>query len=421
MKQLRLLLILSAVGLCTVRAQREREPEPIPDFSNLEDFVYEPKTTLTYGFRTLKGGKVTFNGRGTLSTLAIEQTGSATDRDIQRTYHDGDLSPDNRNLGFEQDADGNLILNEDGSARPIPIVPDGLTNRWQYYFGSQATDSPGYIAMHTYSAAITETRSRSKDLGRSQGMEVAVARDMGRLFGTRMSWTLSAGMTIDDIAASSSGNVRANITKMTDLYSLNGVAAPTAPYNSRNPPSSTTRPALDADGNPLFNEDGTPQTVPVQDDPILLGNAPVSRTFTTKTDETSVTTHARLKGAYYTFRAGPTLWVPISNRFRASLSFGATMIYAGATYSVTQVLDPETGADMIESATSDDTKVLAGYYADATLQFDVTARTGFYAGAVFQGTNGDYSQEINAANANYSSKLDFGHQQGFRAGMTIKF
>ena len=54
------------------------------------------------------------------------------------------------------------------------------------------------------------------------------------------------------------------------------------------------------------------------------------------------------------------------------------------------------------------------------MQFDITPRTGLYAGAVFQ-NSGNYDQRIKTANANYSTKLEFGNQQGFRAGMTIKF
>jgi hypothetical protein len=63
---------------------------------------------------------------------------------------------------------------------------------------------------------------------------------------------------------------------------------------------------------------------------------------------------------------------------------------------------------------------LPGYYVDATLQFDLTERTGFYAGAVMQGA-GDYTQNLNSAAAHYSTKIDLAKQQGFRGGMTIRF
>lgn len=416
MKQLRLVLIFSAFALSALRAQRD--PEPIPDFSNLDEFIYEPKTTLSFGMRTLSGGKTSFRGQGILRGL--ENPGNATDVNVARNYHDGDLNPDTRIIDVVRDANGNPVVDANGATTPIPIEPDGKTNNWRYFYNRQAEESPGFIAMHTYSAAIVDTRITTKDGKGSMGMELAVSRDMGRVFNTRMSWNLTAGMTINDIAATTTRNVKAEITKLTDLYSLNGVTAPAAPYDSTNPPSSTTATVIDADGNPVLNADGTPQTVPVADPAVLLANSPSSRTTTTTTDETSVTTRSRLKGAYYTFRAGPTLWVPISNRFRASVSVGATLIYAGATYTVNQSYLPETGVEIIEEVSSEEKGVMPGYYADASLQFDITPRTGIYAGAVIQGSS-DYTQNINTANANYSAKLEFGHQQGFRAGMTVKF
>jgi hypothetical protein len=417
MKQLRFVLIFSAFALSSLHAQRG-EPEPIPDFTNLEDIIYEPKTTLMFGMRSISGGKAVFRGQGIISA-ALENPGNATDGNIARLYHDGRLAPDSRIIDVERDEEGNPKLDENGATIPIPIVPDGKTNNWTYRSSSQSTDFPGFIAMHTYSAAVVDTRTRSKDANDSTGIELAVSRDMGRLFNSRVSWNLSAGMAINNISASSNGNVRAELTKLTDLYSLNGQAAPAAPYDTGNRPTHL-EPSLDENGNPLFNEDGTPQQIAVADPAILLANSPSSRLTTVTTDETSVSTRSRLKGAYYTFRAGPTIWVPISNRFRLSLSLGATLVYAGTTYTVKQSYLPETGLEILDEVTSDDTAVLPGYYADASMQFDLTSRTGIYAGALFQAA-GDFNQNITTSTANYSAKFDFGHQQGFRAGMSVKF
>jgi hypothetical protein len=226
-------------------------------------------------------------------------------------------------------------------------------------------------------------------------------------------------MAINDISATSSGNVRAQLTKVTDLFSLNGVAVPAGGYDTSNRPTHTED-VLDENGNKVLNEDGTVQQIAVPDPVVLLANTPSSRSTTVSTDETSVSTRSRLKGAYYSFRAGPTLWVPISNRLRFSVSVGATLVYAGTTYTVNQSYLPETGLEIVDEVTSDDTAVLPGYYADATLQFDITPRTGIYAGALIQGS-GDFTQNITTATANYSAKYEFGHQRGFRAGMTVKF
>ncbi|HEX2851739.1 MAG TPA: hypothetical protein VHO24_00775 [Opitutaceae bacterium] len=405
MKQFRLALIFSVLALRAAHAQRDSEP--IPDFTNLDEFIYEPKTTLTLGVRSLSGAKTSFSGQGLI--LSPDVAGNATDSNIPRLYHDGDLQPDGR---------GTAVDNGDGTITFVPITPDGKTNGWGFLDDRQATQFPGYIAMHDYSATITDVRARSRDGQGSMGVELAVARDMGKLFNTRFTWTLGGGVTINDINAASNDKVRANINTITDLYSLYGELAPAGPYDSRSATSTVV--VTDGNGNPVLNADGSTQTV-TTDAAVLLGNTPVQRITTSTTDDTSVSHNSKLKGAYYTFRAGPTLWMPITHRFRVSISLGATLIYAGTNYTLIQSFQPETGAEISETLESDESKFLPGYYADATLQFDVTPRTGFYAGAMFQ-SSGDYEQNIaDGAGTNYSSKLEFGNQSGFRAGMTIKF
>jgi hypothetical protein len=412
MKHLRLVLILSALASSVVHAQRDSEP--IPDFTNLDEFVYEPKTTLSFGARTLTGGKVSFSGQGQIA--APEPATNATDSNILRFYHDGVVAPDAR-FTLELNDDGTIKFDENDNPTTVPITPDGKTNQWQYNDSRQATEVPGFIAMHTYSADITDTRRRTKDGNGSMGVELAVARDMGKIFNSRFSWQLSAGVTINDVNVVATDTVQANLITITDLYSLHGETAPDAPYSA---PAATVTTVVDADGEPILDVHGNPQLI-VTDTAVLLGNAPVSRTTTVTSDDTSVTHRAKLRGAYYTFRAGPTLWMPISNRFRASISLGGLVIYAGTNYTLVQSFQPETGFEISETLEDNESRFLPGYYADATLQFDVTPRTGFYAGAVFQSA-GDYNQKLNStAGMNYSTKMEFGNQQGFRAGMTIKF
>lgn len=413
MKQLRLALILSALALCAARAQRD--PEPIPDFTNLDEFVYEPKTTVSFGFRTLSGTKTSFSGVSKF--LAPEDIGNATDVNIFRGYHNGFVAPDARFV-IRVDADGNTVFDDNGIAVRDPITPDGKTNSYSFIGNRQTTDFPGFIAFQTYAAETLDRPTRTKEGKGTLGMELAVTRDMGKIFGTRFTWNLSFGMTINDISAKMNTTERAKITTVTDLYSLFGATPPAAPYNA--PHTSTTN-LLDDAGNPVLNDDGTNVLVDVEDT-VLIGNVPSSRQTATTTSEESVTRRTSLKGAYYTFRAGPTVWMPITNRFRASVSVAATMIYAGTNYTVFQAFRPESGDDVFENVTGDTTKVLPGYYADATLQFDVTPRTGFYAGAILQGA-GDFEQSMTSptSGSNFSTKVEFGHQRGFRAGMTIKF
>src|SRR5581483_10893539 len=68
MKHFRFALIVFALALGIVRvcAQDEEErkapPIEIPDFSNLDEYIYVPQSTVTLGFRHLSGPKMKFSG-----------------------------------------------------------------------------------------------------------------------------------------------------------------------------------------------------------------------------------------------------------------------------------------------------------------------------------------------------------------------
>jgi hypothetical protein len=396
MKSLRLVFSLCAFAACSLRAQEERQAPPteIPDFSNLDEYIYVPKSTLQFGFRNLSGPKTSFSGKGKL--LATENIGTATNANETRAYHDGSVSADTRTT---------TVDNGDGTSTSAPVPNDGKTNTWAYSADKQLVD--GYMAFHTYSASITDTTVREQNAGRTSGVELSVAYDMGKAF-KRFDWSIIAGVGLNDIASSTTGTVNAEITRVTDTYSLFGQLPPVAPYSA--PSSATTT---------VTNSDGTTSS-DTADTSVLLGNKPVDRTTLVTSDSTSVHNRWKLKGAYFTMRAGPSLTMQLTSRLKASVSAGLAVVYAGTTYSVDESFLPDTGAELKDSAKDDASKFLVGYYADATLQFDVTERTGFYVGAVYQAT-GSYDQTIATANANYTTKIDLNNLNGLRAGMTFRF
>src|ERR1051325_7446846 len=114
MKYLRFAPILSLFALCAAHAQRG-EPEPIPDFTNLDEYIYEPKTTLSIGFRTVSGIKTSFKGTGLIKSN-FEDINDTTTTGVPRTYHDGAVFTDTR---------GTSVDNGDGTATFVPIPPDG--------------------------------------------------------------------------------------------------------------------------------------------------------------------------------------------------------------------------------------------------------------------------------------------------------
>lgn len=418
MKQFPLVLALfaSAVGAAYAQDEDARRAPPIeiPDFSNLDEYIYEPKSTVTFGLRQLSGAKTSFSGRGKI--LSPEDPGPATGSNINRQYHDGQVLPDTR-VQPRLDSSGNPVIDPANGAQIFdPIAPDGRTNSWAFSDDRQLAEREGFVAMHSYSAEIVDTQVRSQDSKNSYGMEIAMSRDMGRIFNTRMTWVVTAGMSLNDLSSSMSDKVQANLSTVVDYYSLFGQTPPSGPYTA---PSSTTVPIVDAAGNPVVDANGVAQTV-TSDTTILIGNEPAGRVTTTITDSVSVTNRWKLSGAYYTFRAGPTVWIPLFSRFKVSLSAGAALVFAGTTYSVTQSFIPEIGAEITNTSSSEDYKLLPGYYVDASLQFDLTDRTGFYAGAVFQSA-GSYTQNLETETAGYSTKIDLGKQSGLRAGMNVRF
>lgn len=399
------MLALAAVTLTAHAAESQQEEEIITDFGT-DDFVYIPKLVLNIGARTVSGPKSTFAGSGRVSSNldygdwnSTTKTGTAN---ITRRYHDGYLRPDTRTA---TDVNGNAI----------PIASDGMTNTWGYRDDDQVR-SDGLMTMNSYWAVITDTSSREKDFGSSYGMELTVTRDMGKLFNTRATWGIVAGASLNDINASMGGYVAANVTRLTDYYSLNGRTPPVAPYDGPSVISSTV---TDANGNPILNSAGVAvnQTV---DNTTLLGNAPLFRTQTTGATTNMVFNRWRLKGSYLTMRIGPTVFVPITEHFNASFSLGGVLVFAGSTYSVTQVLKPDTGSDIVDFVSDGVSELLPGYYVDANLNYAITDTAGAYLGGVYQ-SSGSYTQDIVSTTSAYSTKVDLSRVQGFRAGMTFRF
>jgi hypothetical protein len=416
MKLLRfaLLVLASTLGLAHAQDEERRAPPvEIPDFSNLDEYIYEPKSTVRFGFRYISGAKTSFSGQGRIPSPS--DPGEATGANMMRIYHDGTVQPDARVVA-RLDSSGNPIIDPQTNSPAFdPITPDGRTNTWNYTDASQLS-MPGFVAFHSYSADVIDDAVRQKESASSAGMDLAVSRDMGKLVGGRIAWNLTAGMSINDISANTNDRVRATLTTLTDFYSLFGQVPPAAPYSS---PSTSTSTIVDASGNPVLNDDGTVATATV-DTSVLIGNEPAGRIVTSLTDDMSVRNRWQLKGSYYTFRVGPTVWIPITTRLRASLSVGAALVYSGSSYTVTQTFEPELGEEISDTNSSEAYKLLPGYYADATVQYDLTERAGFYAGAVFQSA-GSYTQNVDTESSHYSTKIDLANQNGLRAGMSIRF
>jgi hypothetical protein len=412
MKLLRLALLASAATfVClSLRAQdsddeekSKKPPIEIPDFNNLDEYVYVPKSTVNVGYRYISGIKACFSGNGTVAAPEAIPSGAA---DVSRTYHDGVVSPDSRTLTYD---------NGNGSSVSLPGPNDGKTDTWSDTAQTQITPD-GFLSMDIYSAQTATTNSLDKVGRNTVGLELTVTHDMQK-FGKHLEWKLFGGMSISDIDAASFATVRSNIITYSDIYDLYGQVPPGAPFSS---PSGATVPYT-----------------------ILISNLPLANEVTSSADSISVTNHYKLHGADTTFRGGPQFIFNYNDHLKLIASIGPAILVAGSTYDVDEVLTPPNGLQIVNAYENTTNRILFGYYADLTLQYDITDRAGFYFGA-FDQSAGSYVQSVNTAGqgtafsenvpnypgpgfsggqgpAYYSAHVDFSDQNGFRAGMDFKF
>jgi len=153
-----------------------------------------------------------------------------------------------------------------------------------------------------------------------------------------------------------------------------------------------------------------------------LGNEILYRTEQVNSVPGAIVSNWKLRGAYLTARAGATLFIPINNKFSATISAGGVLVYAGTTFAVSQSFTPATGDTIVGAMTSDEDALLPGYYVDAAFQYSITETAGLYLGAVYQ-SSGDYTQDVTSGDelAKYSTRVDLSALQGIRAGMSFKF
>jgi hypothetical protein len=368
------------------------------------------------GFRFIfTGPKTSFWGQGVLP--APEQVQSANVANIARTYHDGTVSPDGRTVSVD---DGN------GGSTSVSVPSDGKTNTWSYVNQSQIGPD-GNMNFHVYSAAISDPTAHNRSGVANNGVELVAAHDMGNV-GKHFAWSLTAGFSITDIRSTVFANVSANVTTLTDTYDLYGQMVPAAPYSS---PGTITQTVVNSSGSALTSSTSTTVSQSY-DTTVLLGDEPTNRSVSTVATNNEVTNIYNIEGAYYTFRAGPSLSFPFWSHFKLSVSGGPALLYAGTTFTVEEYLLPPTGDPVVETIAKTNSHLLIGYYADLSLQYNLTDTAGFYLSALYEGAGG-YNQSVGSADvtynevpqptgqASYSTHLNFDNQSGVRAGMTVKF
>jgi len=401
------LLFAAALAAVPLFAEDDApQSQPVENlYFSTDEYIEIPKYSFSYGYRALVGSKASFGGTSTVNNMnvtfdTITDADKRNDPSTTKVYSDGYVSADTRT---------------DGNGRDLPS--DGTTLNWQYAYAQQVSEVPGYMAFHSYTAEVSDTGFTQQDMGNSYGMELAVSRDI-RKFGRYLQLKFTAGLSLNDITQGLYTNVDGTMTTITDYYYLFGKTPQDPGYSGS---SSTTNSLDDATGVSSGSSQSVTQNTGISETPDahrVVENAPIST-------KGSLKNRYKIKGSYYTLRAGPTIIVPFSTKFHLSFGVGAAFIYAGTTYSVESEFLPNDFEETITKKDSSyDRAFRPGYYLDANLEYWISERSGLFAGAVFQ-SNGSYTQKVENdeenAVANYSSTIDLSSQSGMRLGMNIRF
>ncbi len=395
---------LLALFLLPAAVMAQADPQiPSNLFFDTDLVAIIPKWTLQYGVRGLVGASSSFRGTGYVDSVQLQ--GDFTAKTIARTYHDGAVGVDSRRATID-----------DGTGRSItvPVTPDGKTDTWSYTNTSQAQPD-GTIDLHTYKAEVADSGVRSKKAEPGYGMEVAFRFDTGKTL-RKASFDLVGGLGLNGINSFLNSPETAKISTVTDTYSVNGLDAPEAPYSA---PSASTTTLVDSNGRAVIGSDGGSQSTS-RDTTVPLSQDPSERVESSATDGTSVSNRYHLKGAYFTARVGPSMSVPIGNRFRATVSAGAALVYAGTTYTVQQDFSPGTGDILTSTVERSEANFLPGLYADANLEMTLTDRAGAFLGVAYQ-NSGSFNQSINDGQVNYATKVKLNNLSGVRMGLNVRF
>ena len=406
------LLVFPFGLLCAQEGPPPEQYEPPPPVGVDASYFAPPKNTISIGLRVLSGPRISVSSTFGIVPFSTNPGDPNNTSITSRTYDDGAVFPDTRT-----DSNGN------------PITPDGRTNSWNYLSDSQLTADRNGVMMHSSSAVIGGSNPQSGKSDAGSGFELTFERDFGWHVG-RVHFDLIAGLGGNDIHYILTKFVPADVTTITDTYSvyapetnadgslkLDANGNPQYPSTPSGPPTAQAFPSntTDANGNVVNNTtllDGQPNQ---GNDP----NTPSSRQESTVHTADQVTDQWHVRGAYFTFRAGAKITVPITNRFHFSVSTGPALVYVGTTFSVTQTINT-TSINTSSKVTDGFSTVLPAYFADADMEYWLTDRTGFYAGAVYQTSTG-YSQTIRSENGSFRTRIEFGDQEGVRMGLSFKF
>lgn len=321
---------------------------------------------------------VSFGGLGTIDPSRAIPGADQTDFEA-RLYDDGRVVLDSPR-GDEVDANGNQTSTPGGrytvNDADGDLIGDflaytpGQTRVWTY--GRDEQINNGTVAMNQYSTQSSGIGFQREGESSGLGFEMAVSKRVMRI-GQKMELGLSGAIGLSDFEASTAQRIAADLITMTDIYEVFGTV-PAAPYDA---PSSG--PLTDPSTGLIVPNGQFETTVPLQ-------QITPNRTFVTTPNGAAIDGSWSIEGAYYSMRFGPELRGHLTERIAFTVGAGVLGAFVGSDFSVSEVLDLD---DTIFTtvgfvATDSVSELLIGYYAEASIEFWLTQRTGLFLGAVLE-------------------------------------
>jgi hypothetical protein len=423
-------VLLALPALLTAQEGSSSENERLERLLNDPGQTYVPKTTMRIGFRMLDtGGTVQYGNLGIVASN-VGPVPPISDGAVTRVYNNGIVSADAPRTE-EKDADGNQISTPGGRYQiyttiTVDVVDDagnitgteeiqvltndylsyspGRTRVWGYATNRQETGD-GRIAFSTYNVT-SDGATVVQDSDAPAGVEFEFDRAFGQLT-KRIEWGVSTAASIGGINNKAGGSVLSTLNTNTDYYSLAGLAAPGGPYGA---------PSF----GPLYDDDGLEVNSVGYETTTPINSVPDFSTSSSLEGGVNVNGYWKVKGAYFMMKLGPSLRFQLTQRLSLNASAGVAGAFAGSTYSVIEIIDvPDIGGETISTPELEEdreSKFLSGFYADLSIAFATSDRTGIFWGVTAQ-QFGDYSQELNGRTA----LIDLGNSVGVRGGISMRF